>query len=426
MTSTSLNSPADLVDLEGGRIHKLAYTDLEIFDLEMEKIWSQTWLYVAHTSELPSKGDYKTMTILGRPLVIVRGADGSIRALENRCRHRGASVCQHATGNARFFRCEYHGWTYKNNGELVGVTYSDAYEGMDKSQLGLPQVPRIDEYNGLVFISFNPDVISLDEHLGEAKNYIDLFFEQGAGHAMKAAFGTQKIKYDGNWKYQLENGVDGYHPNFAHRSFFRIMGERTGVEGLGSYMDGSANAESRAIGNGHSLIDQRTTASGHYAERYKASPDVDEILEKLREELPEKEIDRLLEKSTSAGFNLSVYPNLQLIGLHIREIRPQSAHETVVHYTPMAVDGVPDGINQLRLRNHELFYSAAGMGVPDDGEMFRRVNTGIKSEVDWVLLQRGLNRETTENGITTGHITDETTQRGQWAQWLKFMTKEAE
>lgn len=418
-------SAKEFVDLDRGRVRKTAYYDPEVYAAEMQRIFERTWLYIAHASEIPEPGDYKTTELAGRPVIVVRGADGNIRVLQNRCRHRAASVCQAPKGNARFFRCEYHGWTYKNSGELVGVTYADAYKDLDKSQLGLQEIPRVDTYQDFVFASLNNDVEPLVEHLGEATKYIDLFVAQGAGRPLEAAYGTQKIKYEGNWKYQLENGCDGYHPNFAHRSFFRVMGERTGEDGLGSYMDGSAAAEALSLGRGHTLLDQRKTATSHYAERYKASPDVDTILEELRKDLSEEQIGELLATSTSPGFNLTVFPNLQLIGLHIREIRPVSANETVVHYTPLAVSGVPDGINQLRMRNHELFYSAAGFGVPDDGEMFRRVSVGVGADADWLLLTRGLHREETHGEVVTSQITDEVPQRAEWARWAELMDVEA-
>lgn len=423
--STVSVSTMEFVDLENGLVRKSAYTDPDLYTAEMNRIFERTWLYIAHASEVPEPGDYKTTEVAGRPVIVVRGADGEIRVLQNRCRHRAASVCQAPKGNARFFRCEYHGWTYRNSGELVGVTYPDAYQELDKSQLGLQSLPRVELYQDFVFVSLNPEVEPLDEHLGEAKKYIDLFVAQGAGRPLAAAYGTQKIRYGGNWKYQLENGCDGYHPNFAHRSFFRVMAERTGEEGLGSYMDGSAAAESLSLGRGHTLLDQRNTATDHYAERYRASPDVDDIVAELRKELSEEEMNRLLATSTSPGFNLTVFPNLQLIGLHIREIRPVSVDETVVHYTPLAVDGVPDGINQLRMRNHELFYSAAGFGVPDDGEMFRRVSVGVGSDAEWLLLSRGKHRETSQGDVVSAHITDELPQRAEWARWAELMDDDA-
>ncbi|NKY32462.1 Rieske 2Fe-2S domain-containing protein [Nocardia speluncae] len=423
--STVSVSAMEFVDLENGLVRKSAYTDPDLYTAEMNRIFERTWLYIAHASEVPEPGDYKTTEVAGRPVIVVRGADGEIRVLQNRCRHRAASVCQAPKGNARFFRCEYHGWTYRNSGELVGVTYPDAYQELDKSQLGLQSLPRVELYQDFVFVSLNPEVEPLDEHLGEAKKYIDLFVAQGAGRPLAAAYGTQKIRYGGNWKYQLENGCDGYHPNFAHRSFFRVMAERTGEEGLGSYMDGSAAAESLSLGRGHTLLDQRNTATDHYAERYRASPDVDDIVAELRKELSEEEMNRLLANSTSPGFNLTVFPNLQLIGLHIREIRPVSVDETVVHYTPLAVDGVPDGINQLRMRNHELFYSAAGFGVPDDGEMFRRVSVGVGSDTEWLLLSRGKHRENPQGDVVSAHITDELPQRAEWARWAELMDDDA-
>ena len=90
---------------------------------------------------------------------------------------------------------------------------------------------------------------------------------------------------------------------------------------------------------------------------------------------------------------------------------------------PALLKGVPDSINELRLRNHEAFYGPASQGSPDDAEIFERNQLGLSAEVDpWVLLSRGLERERIEeDGTIVGRITDETTQRGQLKQWQKLM-----
>ena len=68
----AMKRAADMVVSGEGdfRIHVDAYTDAEVFDFEMERIFSQWWVYVAHTSEIVERGDYKT-TFMGRQPVIV-------------------------------------------------------------------------------------------------------------------------------------------------------------------------------------------------------------------------------------------------------------------------------------------------------------------------------------------------------------------
>lgn len=417
---------ADLVDLDGARIHRGAYTDPEIYRAEMDRIFKSTWVYVAHESELPVTGDYKTTTLGKEPVVIVRSQSGAIEVLSNRCRHRGASVCQAPTGNARFFRCEYHGWTYKNNGDLVGVTYGEGYDdGLDKSQLGLARWPRVESYRGFVFASYTADVPPLVEHLAGAREYLDLFIDQADGADFRADHGTQELRYAGNWKFQLENGCDGYHPNFTHRSFFRMMSGH-GEADSGNYMDSKAPAMARGLGNGHGVLDQRTSSGSHYSDRVRLAPGAGPLLERLAERYTPDELERHLSNASSVGFNLTVFPNLQVIGTHLREIVPLDVDSTAVRYTPLTVAGHPEELNQLRLRAHELFYTAAGFGVPDDGEMFARLGTGMGADVDWVLLARGVHRQSAENGTTSAHITDEVPQRSIWLRWRELLTEPVE
>lgn len=420
---TTTVDPDHYLDVDATRVRKTAYLDPELYAAEMTRIFEKTWLYVAHASEVPQAGDYKTTEMAGRPVIVSRTRDGEIAIVQNRCRHRGASVCQAPTGNARFFRCEYHGWTYKNSGELIGVTYPDGYEGLDKSQLGLLRVPRVEVYRDFVFASLNPDVEPLEDHLAGAKEFLDLFVDSGGGRPLAATHGTQQLRYPGNWKLQLENGCDGYHPNFTHRSFFRVVGSRTAEESAGSYMDAGSTALTRSLGNGHAILDQRESVGDHYEKRALLAPDADVIVEELESEIPDAdERARLLAQSVHLGFNLTVFPNLQLIGIHIREIVPKTPTETVVKYTATTIDGVPDGINELRLRSHELFYSAAGFGVPDDSEMFRRVADGFGTDAEWLLLSRGTHRvDGVDGGVAHSHITDELPQRGEWLRWAELM-----
>ncbi len=413
--------PDYYLDPDASRVRKSAYLDPELFAAEMVKIFDHSWLYVGHASEIPDSGDYKTTKIAGRSVIVSRARDGRIHILQNRCRHRGASVCQADKGNARFFRCEYHGWTYKNSGELVGVTFPDGYEDLDKPNLGLLVIPRVEVYRDFIFASLNPHAVPLEEHLAGAKEFIDLFVDSAGGRPLVARHGTQQLTYPGNWKLQLENGCDGYHPNFAHRSFFRIVGNRTGEESSGSYLGAESQARARSLGNGHTILDQRSSVGSHYRKRALLAPDADEIVDELRKELPADEMEQLIGDSVHLGFNLTVFPNLQIIGVHIREIVPVSATETVVKYTPTTIEGVPPGINQLRIRSHELFYSAAGFGVPDDSEMFRRVASGFDTDAEWLLFERGLKREVQDHPYAHSHVTDELPQRAEWLHWAGLM-----
>ncbi len=106
------------------RVHTRAYNDPSVFQAEMKLIFERTWVFVAHTSELPIAGDYKTSYVGRQPVIVARDDNGHISVLVNRCMHRGAVLCREMHGNARQFECPYHGWVYQNDGKLIGLTHA--------------------------------------------------------------------------------------------------------------------------------------------------------------------------------------------------------------------------------------------------------------------------------------------------------------
>ena len=74
----------------------------------MRHIFGRTWVYLGHESEVANTGDYKAAYIGTQPVILTRDENGEIRALVNRCLHRGSIVCREEKGNSNFFRCPYH------------------------------------------------------------------------------------------------------------------------------------------------------------------------------------------------------------------------------------------------------------------------------------------------------------------------------
>src|SRR5207247_376602 len=150
-----------------------------------------------------------------------------IRVLLNRCRHRGSIVCHDEAGSANYFRCPYHGWTYRNSGELRGISYDDGYSDLDRTRLGLVGMPRVDSYAGFIFASFAGEGPSLEEYLGNAGRYLEIVSRQGPD-GIRLSAGAHKLRYSGNWKLQVENTIDNYHFGFVHRSFLAVLADRIG------------------------------------------------------------------------------------------------------------------------------------------------------------------------------------------------------
>jgi phenylpropionate dioxygenase-like ring-hydroxylating dioxygenase large terminal subunit len=378
------------------RVHASIYTDPAIFALEQERLFHGPWLYVAHESEIGHPGDYRTTYAGTQPVVVARGADdGEVRVLLNRCRHRGSIVCNAEFGNANYFRCPYHGWTYRNSGELRGITYDDAYGELDRSELGLVRLPRVESYAGFVFASFADDGPSLEEYLGNAAPYLQIVSEQGP-EGIRLSAGSHRLTYRGNWKLQIENTIDNYHFGFVHRSFLDVLADRIGqappiVKNIVN------NPEWRTIdlGNGHSVHEFGDPRTGSNQGQLGDLP-----------------------------FNLIVFPNLCFVGAQVRHILPKAVDRTEVRLYPIMQEGKTDEENAAILRAHEGFYGPSGMGGVDDIEVaFERVTDGLQAtEHAWLVMARGLHREQPgENGILVGHAADELPQRAFYRRWKALL-----
>ena len=101
-------------------VHRDVYINQEIFDLEMSRLWRNTWLYVGHDSQIPAPGDYYSTEIARQPVIMLRDSAGQVRVLMNRCAHKGARLVSATHGHCEsgLLRCPYHGWTYRLDGSI--------------------------------------------------------------------------------------------------------------------------------------------------------------------------------------------------------------------------------------------------------------------------------------------------------------------
>lgn len=422
VTPSSEVVPGDL--FRDDRVHRTVYTDPRVFEAEMTAIFGTTWVYVGHESQIAEVGDYRTTHMGLQPVIVSRAEDGGIHVLYNRCTHRAATVCQYQRGNASFFRCDYHGWTFRNDGTLIGQSFGSGYDPNDceRAEFDLVRLPRVATYRGMIFASMAPEGPSLEEHLGNAREFIDLFMDVSPVGEIEVGAGTHRYTYGANWKLQSENGVDGYHPNFVHQAFLTGAGGPSGLA-MKLFHD-SSPGRCADLGNGHALLDSRPNVQPLMKQVLPATEEGRAYLATLAERLGSEE--RALEVASTngaSGFNLLIFPNVLMIGVQIRVVHPRAVDRTDVELSPTTLKGMPDDANAGRLRMHESFYGPAGGGAPDDLEMFERVHEGLKvTGVEWLPLLRGRRRSTVdENGVDWGHVTDEQTQRGFYRQWLRVM-----
>jgi phenylpropionate dioxygenase-like ring-hydroxylating dioxygenase large terminal subunit len=421
-----LDAPDDLVMVDDNRfrVHTRAYVDPGIFALEMRRIFSTTWVYLAHSSELPNPGDYKTTHMGLQPVIVSRGDDGVVNVMLNRCVHRGAVVCREKQGSANFFRCPYHGWVYGRDGKLTGVSmrggdsgYSDDFD----QPTGLQIVPRVDSYRGLIFASMAPDGPDLLEHLGRATTVIDGKFDQSPVGEIRLVSQPYVSRYRGNWKFAAENIVDGYHFTFVHAAFIKLQAKYGSTTGDFQVHQGHNQAEERKY---RTLGTSFGTSHGHGLNIKPNATQVSLVQENFPDYHAQLEAQHGDELPTILGSSTgSIFPNLGIIHHQIRTWRPIAPDVTEVTIYPYEVVGAPDDFNRGWLRSQERFYGPAGHGMPDDVEIFSLNQQGLAADsVDWLILERGLATEKqVDEGDYQGLPSGETPQRGLWRKWKQMM-----
>src|SRR5262249_7746040 len=120
---------------KGWSLRREFYCDEAVYQLEIDRIWRQGWLFAGHSCQIPEPGDYFTLDLDTDSIVLIRADDGFVRALHNVCRHRGSLLVSEPCGHLRRFVCPYHQWVYDRDGALLACR--GMHEDLDRSQFGL-------------------------------------------------------------------------------------------------------------------------------------------------------------------------------------------------------------------------------------------------------------------------------------------------
>jgi len=209
-----------LVRPDEGVIHASVYSDPEIYQLELSRIFARSWLLLCPDSQIPNAGDYFVSYMGEDPVIVVRQQDGTIAAFLNQCRHRGGALCRGESGNTKNFICTYHGWTYDTSGTLTSVPFEEVvYKApLNRAKWSARRVPRLEVHHGLVFGCWDEDAPGFRESLGEAAVYFDLNFGRTEG-GLATYGGVYKWRVKANWKLAAEQfTTDDFHFLTSHSS----------------------------------------------------------------------------------------------------------------------------------------------------------------------------------------------------------------
>ncbi|MDK3018030.1 aromatic ring-hydroxylating oxygenase subunit alpha [Pseudodonghicola flavimaris] len=420
------------------QVHRRAYADPEVFQLEMERIFGRMWIYLAHESQLRKPGAFFRTRLAGTEVLVTRHTDGEVYVLHNRCPHRGARMCMVDRGNSRLLNCPYHAWSFRPDGTLSTVPHKQSYPesfDMEAPENQMQRVRNVESYRGFIFATLNETPVPLTEQLGEMTDIIDNLLARAPEGEVEISESYFTLEYKGNWKLHLENAADIFHPTFVHSSSVgaakrapqnasRLDSDqtRTMLEANGFGIDQWEGIRLNGLPNGHSYM------SNFYSKGVLVDQTEDPVMTEYKKRMvaaygEEKAADIL----SVDRFNNIIYPNMILNAQHqqMRITIPLAHDRTLIRVQCFRLKGAPDEMFERAIRFLSTLASPASMIFSDDVEMLERCQAGLdRDDTPWLDFSRGLDIDRTDETGSVSGVASEMPMRVQFKAWVEMMTQE--
>jgi benzoate/toluate 1,2-dioxygenase alpha subunit len=420
--------------VQADRVHRDLYISPEIFELEQLHFFANTWNYVGHDSQIPAAGDFINTELAGRPLLVVRQADRSVKVLMNRCAHKGARLTMAPGGSAgKYFRCPYHAWVFHIDGALQSIPLKKGYEGTGLHQCeagkGLASMQDVAVYRGFIFVKLNPGGPDFKTYFGDSLSSIDNMADRSPVGELEVVGPPLRFMHDCNWKMFVENLNDTMHPMVVHESsagtaknmwagqpadaekpmaveqFVPFMSDYKFFEDMGI----------RVFDNGHSF----TGVNFSIHSNYRGIPQYETDMQAAYG------VERARQIIGMARHNTVYYPNLTIKGAiqSIRVAKPLAVDRTVVESWIFRLKGAPPDLLQRTAMYNRLINSPCSVVGHDDLYAYRAIQKGLHADGnDWVSLHRNYDPRETQSHDQVTNGTNELPVRNQYRAWAQYMT----
>jgi benzoate/toluate 1,2-dioxygenase alpha subunit len=420
------------------RVHRDVYTDPEVFQLEMERLWSRAWVYAGHASQIPREGDFLTVDIAGQPLIVLRHTDGSVRVLVNRCAHKGTKVVGDPAGNAgKTLRCPYHAWTYRLDGSILNIPLKEGYDGTHLSETeacrGLPVVKNVELYRGFIFVRLAAEGMGFRDYFGDSLSSIDNLADRSPEGELEITGGCLRFLHNCNWKMFVENLNDTMHPMIAHASSAGTAKKLwegkpadapkpMAIEQIAPFASDYKFFDDmgvRVYRHGHSFSGVNFSIHSSYS----ALGDYEALMKNAYGE------ERARQILGTVRHNTVYYPSLTIKGAiqSIRVARPLAADRTLIESWTFRLKGAPDILLQRTVTYNRLINSPMSIVGHDDLHCYRSIQEGLAGNGnEWVSLHRNFDpneaAELERRGELTCNGTSDISMRNQFRAWRELMT----
>ena len=355
----------------------------EFAALEWERLWPCVWLLAGVTSDIPEAGDYFTFEIGHESILVVRQADGGIKAFFNVCPHRGNRVAQNELGSVAHFTCAFHGWQFECSGKLRSITDEDTFAPqLIAHRPGLAEV-RCDSVGGLVFVNIDGKAAPLRDWIGLPEGYIENY-QIDRMHVVRHV----RSVWHANWKIGVDAFYETYHLPHIHPQTQNVMEDFSQYD---LYPNGFSRMIVPLCVKSHRIEDQESVDAGLRFMMQDAGMNPDEFKGTAREvraavqqskrararRLGLDHYDKLTDGQLTDSWATGLFPNVQ-IGMH-----PEGVF--IMRFLPHADDPRKfyyDNMTMYRYVDDPAYFVPAWMGLPKDTDVTGQVRPSVERVPD--------------------------------------------
>ncbi len=220
-----------------------AYVSPRVFAFEQERFFAGSWVCVGREGDLAGTGAQRAVKVGGAGVLLVRGADGRVRAFANTCRHRGhelLGVGEQTT--RRTVLCPYHAWTYDLDGSLRAAPGFRDHTGFRPIEHGLVELP-LESWHGFLFVNGSGDAPQFAEHIGALDELVAPYQPERL-----VPLASHDYQLAANWKVVLENYHECYHCPLIHPELCQVSPPASGdnFELDGAWVGGTMDLKDHA------------------------------------------------------------------------------------------------------------------------------------------------------------------------------------